>query len=171
MFPAHVLQGFWKGNCVFFLLFGIRYLRVVRIPREPRPVSWRNSGLTRDLCFSNCLKRTKETTTTPKEISTQVEHLSLEISSFETQCWANGTLESRGLENRKRLPFSFIKFHSCGCATVTGRAWDYGHARRCQPNRLHLRSSELGGAVWDCFGIDSDSCAQSPHTFASYLPV
>lgn len=83
-------KGFWKGNCVFlFSLLEFDTLdRRDGILSQGRDVI-RGLSRARNLLVSRTVRDVRARThwlenDDPKEISTQVEHLSLEISSFET---------------------------------------------------------------------------------------
>lgn len=92
--PLHTFSKAFEREIVFFFSFS-PYWNVIPLGsthprREPRPghrdVIRGLPPLARSAFPELSSRTTQETaTTTPKEISTQVEHLSLEISSFETR--------------------------------------------------------------------------------------
>lgn len=151
MFPYTRSPRLLKGKLCFFSFS--QYWNVIPLgsthPRsEPRPghrdVIRGLASLARSALFQNCLQERPKKRRRRKSQLKYREHLSLEISSFETQQMPHthtSALESTGgFENRKRLPFSFIKFHSW----VRRRgAWDYGPCAQVPHQIAYIPSHQL----------------------------
>lgn len=124
---APINVSVWKGNCVFF------YWNLIPFPSpNPQPTgSWRNSGLAPSRSVSRTGEEPRRKKERPKEISTQVEHLSLEISSFETNAEAaaaNVAIESQRFFEKQETTAIFIHQISLVGEARTAR-WRGGRAK------------------------------------------